>query len=224
MHRVSKFVASVVAASSFVAAADAAVTAEFLPALNEYGVGANVGFENQPGANTKFGQGFLAMTSGALENIVVGILYHNSAGNAAMQPLHIALYDITDSTPGFAHPLGAPLCEWDVAAASIPTDTYPYSPTFAYSGPNAWIIAGRSYAFVLGTAFGANVNFNGPYSVGGSFAGYAGGDALRADGADGFEQGWDLGFQVNVVVPTPATFTLAGLAAMTSIRRRRHRA
>ncbi len=62
------------------------------------------------------------------------------------------------------------------------------------------IIAGRSYAFVVGTAVGVNIGFNGPYSVGGSFDGYSGGDALRADGADGFEQGWDLGFRVDTEI------------------------
>ncbi|MBL8747201.1 MAG: hypothetical protein JNK58_12705 [Phycisphaerae bacterium] len=200
------------------ATAGAAVTAEFLPPQDQYVVGANVGFD-AGGSNTKFGQGFLAMTSGALDSLQIGILYHNSAANGAMQPLHIAFYDITDSTPGFAHPLGPALCEWEVPAASIPADTYPYSPTFTYSGPTVPIIAGRSYAFVLGTAF--SVDFNAPYSVAGSFAGYDGGDALRADGADGFEQGWDMGFRVDVIVPTPGGLAAFGLIGLALARRRR---
>lgn len=218
MNRSITSVISAVAVSVLSAQAGAAVTAEFLPA--NYGVGANVGLD-VGGTNTKFGQGFLAMTEGALESIQIGNLYHNSVGNAAMQPLHIALYDITGSTPGFAHPLGPALCEWDVAAASIPADTFPLSPTFTYTGPTVSIIAGRSYAFVLGTAVGVNINFNGPYSVGGSFDGYSGGDALRADGADGFEQGWDLGFRVDVIVPAPGGLAAFGLLGLAGIRRRR---
>lgn len=199
----------------------AAVTAEFLPPLDNYTVGASVGLDTGNGGNTKFGQGFLAMTEGALESIHIGILYHHSPANGAAQPLHIAVYDITDSTPGVAHPLGTALCEWDVPAAEITGDTWPYSPTFTYSGPTVPIIAGRSYAFVLGTAFGVNVGFNSPYSVSGSFAGYSGGDALRADGADGFEQGWDMGFRVDVIVPTPSGLAAFGLIGLAGARRRR---
>lgn len=216
MNRSVASALSAVAVSVFSAHAGAAVTAEFLPLPEQYGVGASVGFD-AGGTNTKFGQTFLALTSGALESVVIGNLYHNSVANAAQQALHLDLYDVTD-TGGL--PAGAPLGGYDTPAASIPTDVFPLSPTLSYSGPTISIIAGRRYAFVVGTEFGVSVDFNAPYSMAGTFLDYADGSAIRAD-IGPFNEGFDFGFQVNVVIPAPGSLAMVGAFALAGLGRRR---
>lgn len=215
MNRVTMFVLSSGAMFGVSSVALGTVTAEFFP--NAYTVGASIGFAPNAGMNTKFGQSFLALTSGALENIVIGNLYHDSGGNMAQQPLRVDIFDVTD-TGGL--PTGAALGGWNTPASSIPVDTFPLSPTLSASGPTIPIIAGRQYAFVLGTETGVNVNFNPPYSIGGSFEQYASGSAIRVD-VGPFNEDFDIGFQVNVVVPGPGTGAMITMLGLAGMRRRR---
>ncbi len=217
-------VALLAAASAIAAhAGDSVVTAAYLPPL-PYNVGSSVGFSIQTGMNTKFGESFLATVSGAFDSLRIGNLYHNLTANALQQALQIRLYDVTD-TNGL--PTGPSIGGWDVPASQIAGNTFPYSPTFQYSGPIINIIAGRNYAFLLGTEIGVSVDFNSPYSVSAVVpGGYADGveltDHYRALGADpAANAGTDIPFQVNVILPAPAGVAAFGMLAIAGAARRR---
>lgn len=200
------------------------VTAEYLPAA-QYNVGMSVGLSFQNGMNTRFGQSFLALVSGAFDSLKIGNLYHNLDVNTLGQALQIRLYDVTD-TGGL--PSAPPIGGWDVPASTIAGNTYPYSPTFQYTGPIINIIAGRNYAFLIGTAVPASdANGNSPYSVAGvTPGGYADGavltDHYRALGiAPSANAGTDIPFQVSVIVPAPAGAAAFGMLAIAGAARRR---
>ncbi|MDX2114755.1 MAG: hypothetical protein SFZ24_03930 [Planctomycetota bacterium] len=205
----------VLAASSSLAGAGAIEpTAQYFPV--SYNGALLLGLDLN-GTNTSFGQSFLALTSGALHSIQIGEFFHSEAGNVAQQALRINFFDVTD-TGGM--PAGAPLRSWSVPASEIPLNVL-LSPEFVYTGQPMPIIAGRRYAFSLGTAFGTNVNFNAPYSVGGSFGDpYVDGSGLRID-IGPFDAGLDVGFRVNVNVPGPGALCTFGLAGAAALRRRR---
>lgn len=212
--------AALLAAATCAAANAGAITAEYVP-VGTLDVGFSVGFNNGPGFNTKVGQSFLATTSGAFESLRLGDLYHSAAANVLQQALQIRIYDVTD-TSGLT--TGAPIGGWDVPASEIPADVFPLSPTFQYTGPTISIIAGRQYAFLIGTEVGVNVNFNAPYGLGGKFGNqFAGGSVvtLHSPSFPGSNSDIDIPFQVTVVVPSTSAVGAFGVFAMAGLARRR---
>ena len=179
--------------------------------------GAQVGFTNNSFlANTKFGQTFLAEETGKLQSIFVRGFYHNITQNTLHQSLRIDIFAV-DAGNGL--PFGPSLAGWDTPAADIPEDnTNGY--LFVREGAPVHIVAGQSYAFIMGTAVGSNVDFTGPYAVGFTTDTYTGGRMAQWHQGQGASTTIDRDLSFEVAVPTPGAAAFFALAGLATLRRR----